>query len=268
MTRALEAIVNGCSSAPTTARRRRSQTNWPGAKRRPPRRRCTGASTSVLDRLALAAHAVDDVGALAREQRAPHPAVGEHPEQHQHERGEHDAHHGVGDEVAQPEDVQAGEDERGPGEQDVQPRPDLVARAGTPAADRDEPDQQQPADRAPAGLRGRGALEGVEQPVGWLRMATAMWMPTRTIARVPSQRCRPRTFSTPNARVSERTREGTTTTTTTSRVSASRPRPTESTPSTELPPPRTRRDRPGPPRGRRGPPPTRRVLTVAARGGR
>jgi hypothetical protein len=47
VTFALEAMVNGCSSVPTTARLSRSHTNWPGSKRMPPRRRCTGASTRV-----------------------------------------------------------------------------------------------------------------------------------------------------------------------------------------------------------------------------
>ena len=46
VTRAEEAIVKGCSSLPSTERRSRSHTNWPGWKRSP---RCmwTGARTRV-----------------------------------------------------------------------------------------------------------------------------------------------------------------------------------------------------------------------------
>ena len=76
----------------------------------------------------LVPHAVDHVGPAPGEQRLPHPPAREHREQQQGEGGAHDPHHGVLEEVAEPEDVHPREGERQRRPEDVGPRPPLVAR--------------------------------------------------------------------------------------------------------------------------------------------
>ena len=226
VTLAEDAMVKGCSSVPTTARRSRSHTELAGVE--------VQAAPAQVDRRedergharALPAHPVDHVGALAGEQRPPHPPVREHREQRPSQHQQADPHHRVGHEVLEPDHVQRGEGEPGGGEPHVQAGPDLVARARAAPGGGDPADREQGDQRAPAHLGG-GARGGGFASCGWFQIATTACRTTAARAIVPSHRCRPITRSTPKARVSVRMRLGTSTTTTRAER-PSTPSPTDS----------------------------------------